>query len=68
MEDGNDERRIGVTEAARLSGYSTRTVRLLITEGVIEASMPRGKWLILRSSFLEYVGRRPKPDGPEEKQ
>lgn len=59
-----DKKWIAVAEAARRSGYSSRTIRRLLQDGKIEGWKPGHDWLTTLEAVLEYK-KSAKPGRPQ---
>ncbi len=70
-QQGNDQPRlddlISLQEAAELSGFTTRHLRLLATSGEIWAKKLGRNWFTTAQAVREYLARDRKP-GPKSKQ
>ncbi len=70
-QQGNDQPRlddlISLQEAAELSGFTTRHLRLLATSGEIWAKKLGRNWFTTAQTVREYLARDRKP-GPKSKQ
>lgn len=55
-----------VTEAARVLGVSPRTLRTMITEGIVRAWKPRSHWRVCMASVYALRARRETETRPDE--
>jgi excisionase family DNA binding protein len=52
---------ITVTQAAKLSGFSSSQIARLLRQGVIEGIKPGHDWLLRPSAVMEYLRQERKP-------
>jgi excisionase family DNA binding protein len=61
-----DEEYITVTQAAQIAGLTTRHIRWLLQQGVLQGIKPGHDWLLKRSAVMDYLRQDRKP-GPRAK-
>ena len=62
----DEKKRITVAEASKKSGYSARTIQMLLQQGKIEGWKPGHDWFTTLEAVMEYKSNakmgRPKKD------